>query len=984
MGSVAVANLIETLRACQLLSAAQLAELSQPYHGRLPEPETLGEELQRRGWLTGYQVKQLLGGNGSQLVLGSYVLLDRLGEGGMGQVYKARHRKLDRIVALKIIRKERLDNPAAVKRFQREIQAAAQLDHPNIVRAFDADCAGDVHFFVMEYVEGLDLGRTLKQRGPLPIAEAADYVRQAALGLQHAAERGLVHRDIKPSNLLIADCRLQIADSAPQSAIHNPQSAIVKILDMGLARVYHVADGGGSTSSITQEGTVMGTPDYIAPEQAMSSHTVDVRADLYSLGCTFYHLITGQVPFPGGSLTEKLLKHQLQAPVPPETIRPEVPLTVSQVIGRLLAKRPEDRFQSPAELAAVLSALIQDESLARGGQPAPGPFPLTALADPTLGTLEAGDEPTPNSALDALRARRRARRQSLQRWLAIAAVAVAGIIVLAVICIALFVGGVKKDRSSDGLASAPTSLADALSFNVDAARLWQDTHVDVAKATVHTGKPITIRVKGKWKRGPKAAECSSAGDPRASRERNVAPEAPAMCLLGRIGSDQPFKLDLPANVVYPSRDGRLFVQANDLDLEDNSGSLTIEVVGGTRMPADASPPGATPIQEAEFERQRLSSEAETAFKVLSGAQPVAPAEIQRLRQELLQFRSKYGGTLQCAQAATLLKRLPSPLDALDPARLPSDLAREWSNAGMEPPKELAAVVRTPGQLCFAPAPDGDRLATGATDGSVSLWDLAQPVPKELKTFQAHKSAVGSLGFNPDGRLLATAADEAAVRIWDVATATERLAIPTLRSEGVGALAFSPDGKLITFRSRYQKAVQLWETQTGKPHRTLPGCEQDITSILFHPGGQSLVSCIVDGPKVAVHCNARTGREICACMSPEGSGGCYHAEFTPDGKLLAAAVRGGHVRVWNSSTGQQLWAVHAGSEGLTTAMNPDGQTFLTGHKDGYMILWSIGGERLRDWQFPSPVRGLALAPDGRHVIVGLESGWLLILRLAKPA
>ena len=189
------------------------------FEASFPAPRALAGELIRRGWLTPYQVNQLLQGRGRDLLLGSYVLLERLGEGGMGQVFKARNWKLGRVVALKLIRKERLDNPDAVRRFQREIRAAAQLDHPNIVRAFDADEVDGTHLLVMEYVEGTDLAKLVKKDGPLPVDKACDYCRQAALGLQHAYERGLVHRDIKPHNLLLTP------------------GGVVKILDMGLARL---------------------------------------------------------------------------------------------------------------------------------------------------------------------------------------------------------------------------------------------------------------------------------------------------------------------------------------------------------------------------------------------------------------------------------------------------------------------------------------------------------------------------------------------------------------------------------------------------------------------------------------------------------------------------------------------------------------------------------------------------------------------------
>jgi serine/threonine-protein kinase len=372
MPIASVASLIEALRQRQLLGPAQLEEVANHLQLLFPEPRALARELVQRGWLTPYQVNQLFLGRDQGLVLGNYVLLERLGEGGMGAVFKARHVKLGRVVALKLIRKERLDNPDFVRRFHREVQAAAQLTHPNIVLAYDADQAGDAHFLAMELVEGTDLGKVVKQHGPLPVAAACDYVRQAALGLQHAFEKGLVHRDIKPANLLLT------------------VNGVVKVLDLGLARLASVESFLEPSTTLTQEGAVMGTPDFIAPEQARDSHSADIRADIYSLGCTLYFLLTGKVPFPGGSLTEKLLKHQLDAPRPLRGLRAEVPPAVAAVVDKLMAKRPEDRYQSPAEVAAALVAArtTEHELAAREDQGAKRAQQAVTSSNPFAGLRE--------------------------------------------------------------------------------------------------------------------------------------------------------------------------------------------------------------------------------------------------------------------------------------------------------------------------------------------------------------------------------------------------------------------------------------------------------------------------------------------------------------------------------------------------------------------------------------------------------------------
>jgi tRNA A-37 threonylcarbamoyl transferase component Bud32 len=232
-------ELTDWLTSRHVLEETQAAETAR-MQAQHADAHALARELVQRGWLTPYQVNQIFLGHGDDLVLGSYVLVERLGEGGMGQVFKARNWKLNKTVALKLIRKERLANEQAIRRFQREIRAAAQLEHAHIVRALDADEVGGTHFFVMEYVEGADLRELVHKDGPVPIQDACDYIRQAALGLEHAHARGLIHRDIKPGNLLLTT------------------KGIVKLLDMGLARLTAVSED-EKTSTMTREGTVVGT-----------------------------------------------------------------------------------------------------------------------------------------------------------------------------------------------------------------------------------------------------------------------------------------------------------------------------------------------------------------------------------------------------------------------------------------------------------------------------------------------------------------------------------------------------------------------------------------------------------------------------------------------------------------------------------------------------------------------------------------------------
>src|SRR5262245_34770668 len=295
-------------------------------------PKELAEEMVRDGLLTRFQADQLLAGKWRNFIIsGKFKLLERLGVGGMGAVFLCEHIHLRCRRALKVLPSGQAKNPAAVERFYREGRAVAALDHPNIVKVHDIDSDNGLHFLVMEYVEGASLHDIVKKRGPLDPLRCAHYVFQAALGLQHAFERGLVHRDIKPGNLLL------------------DRTGTIKILDMGLARFF--TDQGDNLTREQEANVVLGTADYLSPEQAINSHDVDTRADVYSLGCTLYYMLTGQPPFASGTLHQKLIWHQMRAPDPIFSRRPDVPPQMAAILDKMLAKSVDARYQTPAELA---------------------------------------------------------------------------------------------------------------------------------------------------------------------------------------------------------------------------------------------------------------------------------------------------------------------------------------------------------------------------------------------------------------------------------------------------------------------------------------------------------------------------------------------------------------------------------------------------------------------------------------------------------
>jgi len=294
-------------------------------------------------------------------------IVRELGRGGMGVIYLAEHRGLEKLVALKVISPAVLDNPDALARFHAEVKAAGKLDHQNIARAHDADQAGDLHFIVMEYVEGLSLAQGVERKGPLPVAHACHYARQAALGLQHASEKGMVHRDVKPQNLMLAP------------------KGVVKVLDFGLARLRSERQG---AVGLTQADAFMWTPEYVAPEQATDARTADTRADIYSLGCTLYALLTGRPPFQEETLVKLVLAHIEKEPQPLHELRPDVPAELSAVVARMLAKDPAQRYQRPTEVAQALLPFCKP-----GGKPvaASGASQPPGVASGETGTAVGGE-----------------------------------------------------------------------------------------------------------------------------------------------------------------------------------------------------------------------------------------------------------------------------------------------------------------------------------------------------------------------------------------------------------------------------------------------------------------------------------------------------------------------------------------------------------------------------------------------------------------
>jgi serine/threonine-protein kinase len=980
----------DTLRRLHLLDDAQLAVVRDQRLPRLADPHALTQELLRRGWLTPYQADQLALGEGASLLLGSYVLLQRLGEGGMGQVYKACNWKLGQIVALKLIRGDRAESETVLRRFRREVAAASQMHHPHVVRAIDAEEVGGTCLLAMEFIDGPDFARLLRERGPLPVRLACDCVRQAALGLQHAHERGVVHRDIKPHNLLLG------------------RDGRVRLLDLGVARVRTALESSGT---LTMMGALLGTPDYIAPEQAMDSRSADIRSDLYSLGATFYQLLTGQTPFGGSSVTERLLRHQLD-PVPdPSALRPEVPADVSAVVQKLLAKGPQDRYQTPADLAAALATLLSKPDTSPAARPPrptsrgkkAGGAPARTAGDAAAIVTWAGiasaetadDRPAPG---------RTPRRSAASRWFWYSIAASLGVL-LVLVAVLAYVVATYGDRP--GAPTAPEAGRKPPTVTVSAAGEWQDTGVDVLD-----GERFLLTPSGRWHKGDK--ECDDAGLPDAPRERVILPTAPLLALLVRVGDD-PYPVAASREVMFAPRAGRLYLRANDLDRDRNGGSLQVTVGGGSRSARQSPPPGPC-----------LSEAAETALAPLRPKGGNPDADPEGLRQELVAFRHQYAGAPQVGEAnamlAATLARLPSPFDRLRRADVPDADLQAAGAAGDA--KAIARVVAVFGDgrlRHWAPvsaalfSPDGKRIAS-ASGQDVVVWDVV--TGREVRRLRTNcGGVVRPCAFSPDGARLAVAGDAVVAEVWDLQTG-KIAARADCKQGAVAWVDISPDGNRLATAGT-DGTVKVWDAALKGPPVVLKGHTAKVWQVAFAAGG-TLVSAAQDST-VRVW-DLETGK----AHAFEGHNGVVnHAELTPDGKTLVAASTA-FLRVWdvekhtftdlpNGCTGRlalleggKTLAVHYGASvqfwDLATLADKkppralpllgSSGTHIAFSPDGKQVAFGAGAEvhvqdatRTVAEEVPivppreHVIQSVAVSPDGRFLALADGKGWLDLLDVA---
>jgi serine/threonine protein kinase len=752
-----VDDCVRELTESGLLEDAELASFRQQIAAGQEggDAQALARELVRAGRLTAYQAGAVLQGKTKGLVIGSYLVLDKLGAGGMGMVFKARHRRLLRVVALKLLPPSMARDESAVLRFQREAKAAAKLSHRNVVAVLDADEFHGLHFLVMEYVEGRDLSRVVKQRGPLPVPEAVDCIAQAARGLKAASEAGVVHRDIKPSNLLLGP------------------GGTVKILDMGLARVDDAKGllGAGSTepeTGLTQSNLLMGTVDYMSPEQALNAKLADHRSDIYSLGCTLHFLLTGRPPFPAETVVARLIAHR-EHPIPVlSAARPDVPKSLDDLLVRMMAKSPEDRISSLDELIGALE----------GYQSTSGTSPADARANESSSGFSVVIDSRPPEPVRARGTRR------LNRLAAAGAV----MAVLAVLATAIFLSrsGARREERSDA------SIARTESPRLAAPAPNQEPKSQPTRE-VRASKPDAKETAAILSPQPAQFSLSGALQGHVGRVNSIAVSQDGRRALsgGRDGTIRLWDLasgrvllpevhDGPVVTVALSPDGRIGV----------SGSLdrTVRVW-------DLDPDHAVGMY-------RLVGHTGAVFAVAlaqGGRIALSGGEDKTVRIWDVASRRADGAPLMHDGAVVALAT-----SAGDRALIGVDdgtLAYWDLNS-----RRMIRRLQAPGPvLCVALSPDGRRALSGHSDGLLVRWDLDQGL--ESGRMVGHGDLVRCAAFLPEGQRALAGSQAGILVLWDVDACRALYRFPgpqggsaragqlgiAVLSDGVHALTADTDG-----------------------------------------------------------------------------------------------------------------------------------------------------------------------------------------------
>jgi WD40 repeat protein/serine/threonine protein kinase len=929
-----------------------------------------------------------------------YRVVRLLGTGGMGAVYEAEHLVMRRRVAVKVIKREYTANADALERFRREVRNAARLSHPNIVTTYDAEDAGETRFLVMEYVEGTDLGRLVQERGLLAVDRACDYARQAALGLQYAFEQCMVHRDLKPHNLMVtclaSGGRQPPGPERPAEEIHRgpdvPRSPeIVKILDFGLA---HFASEAAPAACRTGSGIVLGTVDYIAPEQADSAHQADIRSDIYSLGCTLYHLLAGQPPFPTGTPIQKVMAHREKPPQPLTELRQDIPEELMHVIDRMMAKKPERRYQTPAEVAIALQRFTTAPAVAPNPKPSPR---LTETEDSRTFVLPKPPAPDPGP----------------RRIVAVVAAlmfVVAGLLGAAVYRVATDKGELVIETESDDVKVVITQggkLVDVIDTKTDKqiSLALRSGEYELALKQGQEGLRLS-RDKMTLKRGETVVATVTIGTPgQAASKYLILPidkvtsaistkslwsgAAHERLIFPTWGKQEVF--GIPFDVIDPKGDsvknaivlyGPLSPFSREMPLsvrlKCGSAAKAIHLLGGVSGWGWWDTPDCQKTISM-IVRLRYQDGGKEEHELINGVHFCDPNYDAKTRLtdvpgSRLAMRVQRGdNTSHQIRYLAIQPKHPTKVieeiefikgmkgDITAPVIMAVTVERpvQGEKIGEQVDEVRRFEGHTNGVFGVALSPDGRHALSGGGDGTVLLWEVA--TGREVRRFSGDNGAVDGVAFSPDGRQALTASIGGTVRLWDVLTGK---AIHVLKGHTRRAhrVAFSPDGRLAL--SGGDETMRLWDLESGKELRRFAGW----AGVAFSPDGRRALS---GGNPLVRLWDVETGAGLRELRGHTGI--VTGVVFLPGGRQALSCSHDGTLRLWDLDSGQEIRCFSGHTAAVQrVAITRDGKFGLSGSDDKTVRLWDLQtGKELHCFTgHTGGVLGVAVSPDGKF---GLSSG-----------
>ncbi|HUR54463.1 MAG TPA: serine/threonine-protein kinase [Gemmataceae bacterium] len=997
---------LDLVRKAEIVDDDVLASFMTRGPGLPPTASDTASRMIQAGILTPFQAKLILQGRYRGFRLGPYKILDQIGAGGMGQVFLAEHMTMRRKVALKVLPAKQAADRVGVERFYREARAVAALDHPNIVRAHDVGFDRGSHYLVLEYVEGIDLGSRIKEAGGrIPVGEATGYAVQAAAGLQHAHEKGLVHRDVKPQNLLV------------------DKDGVLKILDMGLARFFEDEDD--KLTAKLDGGGVMGTADYVSPEQLLDSASIDHRADIYSLGATFYHLITGQTPF-SGNTTSKLVAHQLHEAPAPNEVCADNPEEVSDAIEKMMQKDPDDRYQATAEIIPDLLPFVGDP---RRGPGASGTLPALAVAglgNSTMNLAAAMHQAALNPPLS-----------KAQRKKMIALASLGGLIVVAGLIVAVVIATQPESRqparltppgSGDQiivkdpppipiekvvptlgfrLAATAKTAVEVSAFTPDGkklltgggdklVRVWDaNTGQHVRDLKGHTG---TVRGLSLL---PGGARVLSSGSDKTVRLWNVETGE----LLRTYEGHEKYVTNV---VSLPN--GRQFLTA----CEDGNIWLwdvdTAEIV--KKYPRHPLPVYGLAVTRdglrgvaASWDGKRNEPKAGTD---LSNLPPLVVWSFdlsngKELKKKAIQASASHVALSPNSQTAAVGTSTGVGLWDFD-----TDVAvRTATGSGgrvlgvgftrdgkyvLGTGRETDANAGTlyvwqssTGHLLgservnaghgyhLSVAPDGKRVSVTGANGVASVWVLPPPVsavttdsttlPTLTRILTGHLRDLEDVEFTPDGKKVVGSASNRDIRVWDAATGEQTL---TFKMPGKlhRSMRLLSGNRMVAVDSQ-EPIVRTYDLETGRELRQFPH-DEGVISVGVMPGGKQFVTCGHLQPMRLW--DADSGEEVARFASLVDARGLA---VTPDGKHILVGGNDKSVRVWSIAEKKEIRAMPLTTVPWRIGVSPDGQWAGVGN-DKNLVLWNLKTFETRQLTGSAAfIDGVAFTPDGRHVLAATQ-------------